>query len=91
VNFMTGSAAADARAHGEIISSVRTANKRFDGEQRPSRVPNRELRARREERRAGKAARDLGAQVRARRGSRACTREQAGRGNRCGCGSKARS
>jgi hypothetical protein len=43
VNFMAGSAAADARAHGEVISSMRTANRRFDGEQRASRAPNREL------------------------------------------------
>ena len=40
---MAGSAAADARAHGEVISSMRTANRRFDGEQRASRAPNREL------------------------------------------------
>ena len=43
MNFMAGSAAADARAHGEVISSMRTANRRFDGEQRASRAPNREL------------------------------------------------
>jgi hypothetical protein len=43
VNFMAGSAAADARAHGEVISSMRTANRRFDGKQRASRAPNREL------------------------------------------------
>ena len=40
---MAGSAAADARAHGEVILSMRTANRRFDGEQRASRAPNREL------------------------------------------------
>ena len=43
MNFMAGSAAADARAHGEVISSMRTANRRFDGKQRASRAPNREL------------------------------------------------
>jgi hypothetical protein len=43
-----------------------------------------------EHRRAGKAARDLGTQGRARRGSRARTREQAMRGSRRGCGSKTR-